>query len=186
MAFYRYAMKGMIGGPNGQTGQIGWRHGRVGKHKCEHGGQVRADHGGPLRDRTSIEEKSVAAGESHVLAAQMQHPRDEPRNYSRTVGAGDTAAASESADKQKSTPKRSSRADKPTKPKRKFPYRKVADIEAEIFQREQRLEQLHADLATPEALRDGQRVRQLQADIAAERAALEALYPHWEEASELN
>ena len=95
-------------------------------------------------------------------------------------------AASESADKQKSTPKRSARADKPAKPKRKFPYRKVADIEAEIFQREQRLEQMHADLATPEALRDGQRVRQLQADIAAERAALKALYPHWEEASELN
>ena len=65
------------------------------------------------------------------------------------------------------------RAEKPAKPKRKFPYRKVAEIEAEIFQREQRLEQLHADLATPEALRDGQRVRQIQAEIAAERAALE-------------
>ncbi|HEY1600070.1 MAG TPA: ABC-F family ATP-binding cassette domain-containing protein [Pirellulales bacterium] len=100
--------------------------------------------------------------------------------------AGDATITSETSDKKTSTPKRAARADKAAKPKRKFPYRKVADIETEIFQREQRLEQLHAELATPEALRDGQRVRQLQTDIVAERAALEALYPHWEEASELN
>jgi ATP-binding cassette subfamily F protein 3 len=101
------------------------------------------------------------------------------------VAGGGTAAADRD-EKQKSTPRRPARADKPAKPKRKFPYRKVAEIEAEIFEREQRMEQLHAELATPDALRDGQRVRQLQADIAAERAALEALYPHWEEAAELN
>ena len=100
------------------------------------------------------------------------------------AGGSDTPRNAE--EKSKSAPKRAARADKAAKPKRRFPYRKVADIEAEIFQREQRLEQLHTELATPEALRNGQRVRQIQADIAAERAALEALYPHWEEATELN
>jgi ATP-binding cassette subfamily F protein 3 len=88
--------------------------------------------------------------------------------------------------RQKATPKRVSRAERPTRAKRKFPYRKVGDLEAEIFQREERMVQLHQELATPEALRDGERVRQLQAEIAAERAALAALYPHWEEATEMN
>lgn len=62
----------------------------------------------------------------------------------------------------------------------------MADLEAEIFERESRVEALHAELATPEALRDGQRVRQIQAEIVEQQAALKSLYPHWEEASELN
>ncbi|HEY4310045.1 MAG TPA: ABC-F family ATP-binding cassette domain-containing protein [Pirellulales bacterium] len=89
-------------------------------------------------------------------------------------------------EKAKAAVKRPGRAEKAARPKRKFPYRKVADLEAEIFQRESRVEALHAELATPEALRDGQRVRQIQAEITEQRTALESLYPHWEEASELN
>ena len=102
------------------------------------------------------------------------------------LAGGGNKSPDDAGGQQKSSPRRPARADKAAKPKRKFAYRKVAELEAEIFEREQRVEQLHAELATPEALRDGQRVRQIQADIAAERTALEALYPHWEEASELN
>ena len=39
--------------------------------------------------------------------------------------------------------------------KRKFPYRKSADIEAEIAQREGRIQELHAALIDPQVLRDG-------------------------------
>ncbi len=38
-------------------------------------------------------------------------------------------------------------ASRTVKPKRRFPYRKVEDLEAEIFQRESRIEELHAALA---------------------------------------
>ncbi len=70
--------------------------------------------------------------------------------------------------------------------KRRFPYRKVADLERDIFQRETRLEQLNADLADPETLRNGPRVRQIKEQIAEQQEVLEQLYAHWEEATELN
>ncbi|HWB01066.1 MAG TPA: ABC-F family ATP-binding cassette domain-containing protein [Pirellulales bacterium] len=74
----------------------------------------------------------------------------------------------------------------PARRKRRFPYRKVADLEAEIAAAEQRLAALNADLITPEVLRDGRRVKELQATIEQQRADLAALFEHWEEASELN
>jgi ATP-binding cassette subfamily F protein 3 len=70
--------------------------------------------------------------------------------------------------------------------KRKFPYRKTEDIEAEIAEREMRVEQLHQDLASPDVLRDGRRVKQATAELAEQQAALAVLYEHWEEAAELN
>jgi ATP-binding cassette subfamily F protein 3 len=75
--------------------------------------------------------------------------------------------------------------DKPRR-KRKFPYRKVTDIEAEIFERESRIEELHAALSTPEVLRDGEQVKRSKAEIEAQQSALTTLYEHWEEATELN
>jgi len=82
--------------------------------------------------------------------------------------------------------KAAGRTDEPPKRKRRFPYRKVADIEEEIFRREAAVEGLHQRLAVGETHRDGDLVRQIKAEIAAERAALETLYAHWEEATELN
>ncbi len=72
------------------------------------------------------------------------------------------------------------------KKKRRFPYRKVADIEADIFNQETRLESLHEEMADPGALRDGARVRRLQAAVEETKTALASLYEHWEEATELN
>lgn len=74
---------------------------------------------------------------------------------------------------------------KPAK-KRKYPYRKVVDIEDEIFIRETRLEELQKDLMDPKVLRDGERVKATQKEIEEEQEALKKLYEHWEEASELN
>lgn len=70
--------------------------------------------------------------------------------------------------------------------KRRFPYRKTEEIEAEILQRESRLEELHALLARPETHRDGQQARRLKAEIARQQEILQTLYAHWEEAVELN
>jgi ATP-binding cassette, subfamily F, member 3 len=70
--------------------------------------------------------------------------------------------------------------------KRKFPYRKLADIEADIHQREDRIESLHAALADPDVLRDGRRVKQTTAELEQTKQELATLYAHWEEAAEMN
>jgi ATP-binding cassette subfamily F protein 3 len=70
--------------------------------------------------------------------------------------------------------------------KRKFPYRKSAEIEAEIAQREARIEELHALFASEAVLRDGGKVKELKAELDEHEAALPLLYEHWEEAAEMN
>ncbi len=70
--------------------------------------------------------------------------------------------------------------------KRKFPYRKLAEIEAEIAHRESRIEALHVLFASEEVLRDGARVKELASELSGHEAALPQLYEHWEEAAELN
>jgi ATP-binding cassette subfamily F protein 3 len=68
--------------------------------------------------------------------------------------------------------------------KRRFPYRKLVDIEADIHQREAHIESLHAALADPEVLRDGARVKQTTAALDQTKQELAALYEHWEESAE--
>jgi ATP-binding cassette subfamily F protein 3 len=70
--------------------------------------------------------------------------------------------------------------------KRKYPYRKLPEIEAEIAERESRIEALHQLFGAEEVLRDGSRVKQLKSELEEHEAALPKLYEHWEEASELN
>ncbi len=70
--------------------------------------------------------------------------------------------------------------------KRRFPFRKVSDIENEIIERETKLHELHGQLAEPSIVRDGQRVRELKLEIEQQQVAIKTLYEHWEEASELN
>ena len=90
------------------------------------------------------------------------------------------------------TPKAAGRAAKrdeqgrPARPKRRFPYRKVEDLEREIFEREARVEELHAALAEPETHREAHRVRQIKQEIAEQQDTLKTLYEHWEEATDLN
>jgi ATP-binding cassette subfamily F protein 3 len=75
---------------------------------------------------------------------------------------------------------------KPSRNPRRFPFRKIADIEADIAKKEAKLQELHALLAQPETHRDGTRARHLKAEIQREKEALRQLYEHWEEATELN
>jgi ATP-binding cassette subfamily F protein 3 len=70
--------------------------------------------------------------------------------------------------------------------KRRFPYRKLSDIEGEIFQRESRIEQLNEELGDQAVFRDGGRVRAIKQELADQQSALKKLYEHWDEASEMN
>jgi ATP-binding cassette subfamily F protein 3 len=75
---------------------------------------------------------------------------------------------------------------KPARRKRRFPYRKVRDLETDISACEASIQQLHDDLSSPEVLRDGDKVKQAKASLEKEERKLSHLYEHWEEASELN
>jgi ATP-binding cassette subfamily F protein 3 len=106
-------------------------------------------------------------------------------------GLAKDARADVSAAVSKPAPRAQRPGDEPSKPtkerrKRKYPYRKVPEIEAEIAKRESRIEALHLLFASEEVLRDGTRVKQLKAELEELETALPRLYEHWEEASELN
>ena len=76
--------------------------------------------------------------------------------------------------------------ERPTRRKRKFPYRKLTELEADIQTCESRINALHQALTSPEFLRDGQRVKEVKAELEEQHRSLEQLLEHWEEASELN
>jgi ATP-binding cassette subfamily F protein 3 len=72
------------------------------------------------------------------------------------------------------------------KHKRKFPYRKVEDLEADIAAAETQLVELEQQLAAPELYRDGDKVKEATRAFEECRSQLQKLYEHWEEAVELN
>jgi ATP-binding cassette subfamily F protein 3 len=74
----------------------------------------------------------------------------------------------------------------PQKRKRKFPYRKVPDLEADIAAAEKKVADLEAALQSPDVYRDATRVRDTMGDLEKTKDALALLYQHWEEAVELN
>jgi ATP-binding cassette subfamily F protein 3 len=74
----------------------------------------------------------------------------------------------------------------PKKRKRRFPYRKVEDLEAEITEGETRLQELEKRLASPDLYRDGDRVKETTRAFEETKAQLQRLYEHWEESVELN
>jgi ATP-binding cassette subfamily F protein 3 len=77
-------------------------------------------------------------------------------------------------------------ASKPPKRKRRFPYRKVEDLEADIAREETRLRELETLLASPDLYRDGDRVKETTQSFEDLKQRLHQLYEHWEEAVELN
>jgi ATP-binding cassette subfamily F protein 3 len=70
--------------------------------------------------------------------------------------------------------------------KRKFPYRRVEEIEADIAAREAEIRSLHDQLTQPQIARNGSQVKAIQRRIGQLQSELPPLYEHWEEASELN
>lgn len=76
-------------------------------------------------------------------------------------------------------------SDKP-KRKRKFPYRKVADLEGDIEQLESSIAGIHEAMLEPDNLRDGRKMKELQQTLADKESQLHSVYEHYEEACELN
>jgi ATP-binding cassette subfamily F protein 3 len=75
---------------------------------------------------------------------------------------------------------------KTAKRKRRFPYRKIEELEAEIAQVEEQQRQLGEQLASPDLYRDGEKVKQATQAFEETKTRLAQLYEHWEEAVELN
>ncbi|MCI0380189.1 MAG: ABC-F family ATP-binding cassette domain-containing protein [Gemmataceae bacterium] len=72
------------------------------------------------------------------------------------------------------------------KRKRRFPYRKVDELEAEIAAEETHLLELEKLLASSELYRDGDKVKETMQAFEDAKVSLQQLYEHWEEAVELN
>jgi len=130
----------------------------------------------------------------HLLVVESDRVRVVEGNYTTyqhlVASASAAAPAAKAADgpseRKPALDRPHPRKDRLPRRQRRFPYRKVEDLEREIFDREFRLEELHAALAAPETFRDGDRVRRLKSEIAEQQEKLETLYAHWEEATELN
>ena len=70
--------------------------------------------------------------------------------------------------------------------RRRFPYRKVEEIEADIAGLESQIADLQTGMADPAVLRDGDRIKRIKDDYDAAQLRLAELLEHWEEALELN
>jgi ATP-binding cassette subfamily F protein 3 len=105
---------------------------------------------------------------AHQLAAEAE--KDERRRAAQAQSAPPPAAANT----------------KPGKRKRKFPYRKVEDLEADIATHEAKVAELEAALADGDLYRDANRVKDVMRDFEETKVTLQQLYEHWEEAVELN
>ena len=83
-------------------------------------------------------------------------------------------------------PDSSSTSEKPAKRKRKFPYRKVPDLEADIAKTEAKISSLEEALQSADVYRDAVKLRTTMSDLESSKDSLAKLYLHWEEAVELN
>jgi ATP-binding cassette subfamily F protein 3 len=79
-----------------------------------------------------------------------------------------------------------SRTDREEPSKKKFPYRKAADLEREIGQVESELAEVEDLLGQPATYRDPIKAVSTQQRHAELKTKLESLYPHWEYAVEAN
>jgi ATP-binding cassette subfamily F protein 3 len=98
-------------------------------------------------------------------------------------------AAAPAADKPKPKPKPKGQAStetsaSPPRRKRRFPFRKIADLEADIAAAEEEVRQLEQQLASPALYREGSKVKEITAAFEAAKARVAQLYEHWEEAVE--
>ncbi|GAB4127356.1 MAG: ABC-F family ATP-binding cassette domain-containing protein [Thermogutta sp.] len=132
----------------------------------------------------------------HLVVFEGDRVRVVYGNYSSYASAAESASADAGAktgvaadrESHESGRGRASRSDGegPAKRKRRFPYRKVEDIERDILEHENRVQEIHQELALPETHRNGERVKQLKSDLDELAEKLQRLYAHWEEAVELN
>jgi ATP-binding cassette subfamily F protein 3 len=86
--------------------------------------------------------------------------------------------------KAKATPAAAAKPTKVVKPKRKFPYRKPAEIEADIAKAETQVGVLETALQDVELYKDADKFRQTLTALESTKERLGQLYEHWAEAAE--
>ena len=99
--------------------------------------------------------------------------------------AAEAEAAAKKAAKAGPPPPPRAQGSKPPKPKRKFPYRKIADIETDIAAKESAVRKYEDELAGTEIYRDANKLRDTMKAFEDAKAELAKLYDHWEEAAAL-
>ena len=120
----------------------------------------------------------VADGRAQVVEGDYD-------TYQRLQKLAAEAASAKTARAQPAPPAKASIA--PTeKRKKKFPYRKAAEIEREIGAVEVELADLENRLGLPETWRDPEKARAAQTRYDERKDHLDYLMAHWEEALELN
>lgn len=134
----------------------------------------------------------------HLIVFEPDHVRVVHGNYTtylairaaQEVPPSSPAAGSKSpgdnGEKGRAKSSQSDQATQPAKRKRRFPYRKQEDIEADILQQESRRDEIINELSLPETHRNGQRVKELKNELEQIEEKLQQLYAHWEEVMELN
>jgi ATP-binding cassette subfamily F protein 3 len=123
----------------------------------------------------------------HILVLDDARARVINGNYDTYRMLSKVQAAREAAPSKSTVPSDREREDsKPIRAKRKFPYRRVEDIEEEIGSREDVLRQIERDLCNPEVLRDRERVLEAKGRMEQETERVRLLYEHLHEAIERN
>ena len=118
------------------------------------------------------------AGNYSNYMDSLRRARDEARP---AEGRGRVGASEKTADVT-----RDGKPSEAVRRKRKFPYRKVEDLEGEIATAEARRAELQEELGNPDLYRDGRRVKESRQAYEDVERDLARLYEHWEEAVELN
>ena len=125
---------------------------------------------------------------SRVLVWEPDRWRLHDGNYSDYV---DFRKRVEASNAPRSSSPKSAPAKRPEKSEsrqrtRKYPFRKIEQIEADIAAQEDQLAAIEADMMLPETLRDGEKAKSIGEQYAKAKAELASLYEHWDEASELD
>ena len=118
-----------------------------------------------------------------VSMVQMRIAPDAATNMAAAEAAIRDAAKAGAQVKQAAPPRDGSKVEKR---KRKYPYRKSADIEREIAEAEAEVARLEDLLGQPATWRDPVKAVDHQRRHGELKESLAGLYEHWEEAMELN
>lgn len=133
----------------------------------------------------------------HLIVFESDRVRIIHGNYSAYMGmraayagekslSGSSKSLGDNGPKNQARPVRPEQSPPSAKRKRRFPYRKQEDIEADILQQESRRDEIINELSLPETHRNGLRVKELKTELEQIEERLQQLYAHWEEAMELN
>lgn len=120
----------------------------------------------------------------HLLVFEKDRTRIVAGNYD-TLRMIVAAESSEETAANKVVKATTGGAETRARPKRRFPYRRIEAIEAEIAEREELLKKIENELIDPAVLRSRERVLETMNRLDDESERIKLLYEHWHEASEL-